>query len=485
MRVLMSTMQSLLHVDLDTREVCILEDTRTEYYGISWFPGDSSLVLSHSGVDNATLRDLTSYANSELGWISFQGGETSTFLSQPHQIQCCSDGRIVCTNTGRNRIVVIDPKAPGHFQEAGISQGRWDRLGLQGPYGDHLNSVFEHQGKLYAVAHGHSMGSSIAVFSYPELRLLSVDPVASRTGLHNIFVTDDGQMFSCHSEAGALIEVNSGTVLWEAGTPVYTRGMAVTEDYMLIGESARIGRDQRRSSLSGLWVIDRRTWKAIDYFALGPFGAVHDVRIIDAIDLAHHGVPLAQPENLLRQTALDVARERKLASAELAVETRSRWLSFELAFGSPETDAGGWKNADENLCLAIRRQSIDDVSWEFEYRLDQAGHVSVVFDYQGIGGDTGMVAYLLQGAGDGAELTLWREAGGGWEALDRISTMRLPLRGRFRVNQADREIALSIDDVEVHRGRLQSPVIPGEKSGIRWQRSGVRPMKDERREIPQ
>ena len=108
MLALVATPRFLLLVDLESRRVSVIEDGRQEYYGITWRPGGDQLILSHSGLDNESLVDLESYALSEVGWISAGPLHSSRFLSQPHQILCGPDGRVICTNTGRNSVVVID-----------------------------------------------------------------------------------------------------------------------------------------------------------------------------------------------------------------------------------------------------------------------------------------------------------------------------------------------------------------------------------------
>src|SRR4029077_1505002 len=173
---------------------------RTEYYGISWQPGGKDLFLSHSGLDNESLIDITAYALSETGWISYSKGETGKFLSQPHQIICAPDGRVVCANTGRNCVTVIDPAKPGYFQEARISESRWDRVSPAQDTGDHLNSVFIKGDRLYVAAHRFNKGSCVAEFSYPELTLLNTHSAGNCRGLHNIWVTDEGKMIACHSQ---------------------------------------------------------------------------------------------------------------------------------------------------------------------------------------------------------------------------------------------------------------------------------------------
>ncbi|CEG56226.1 protein of unknown function [Legionella fallonii LLAP-10] len=67
---LVATPKYLLCVDLITKKATPIEIGRGEYYGISWFPNQEQLILSHSALDNSTLIDVASYAQSEVGYIS-------------------------------------------------------------------------------------------------------------------------------------------------------------------------------------------------------------------------------------------------------------------------------------------------------------------------------------------------------------------------------------------------------------------------------
>lgn len=480
---LVATVGYLLWVDLETKEVQPLECHRPEYYGISWFAGDSELVLSHSGVDNAKLTDVAAYAQSEQGWLSKGSKDSRRFLSAPHQILCAPDGRVVSSNTGRNVVSVVDLNRPGIFQEAGISDSRWDRLALDQIPGDHLNSVFLRGNELFVVAHGHSKGSKLAVFSYPDLELTSVTPLGARTGLHNIWITSEGQRISCHSEVGSLIDIDSAKPLWESGVPVYTRGLAATADYVVVGESQKTGRDLRRGSLSALWILDRKSWRAIDYLCLGPYGAVNEVRVIDVPDEAHHGTPLRDFQALAGRGMLKAIARERLEAADAVRSGKATWQSYHLVLGSPETLKDGGKRAGgENLCLMLLQGSSHSAATQrFSYSLEggQASHVSAVLGYAGQGGDTHMAAVLLQSAGNqGAALSVWRHDGGGWHQLPKIAVLGLPMAGELQVNATRARATIAAGGAEILR--LDASTLGLERCdeglGIRWIGATVKPL---------
>jgi hypothetical protein len=480
---IVATVRALLLVELKSKQITPLEWDRPEYYGISWRPEGPELLLSHSMLDNNALKDISSYAMSEVGVLSEGAFTTEPFLSQPHQITFASDGRVICTNTGRNSISIFDPDKPSVVHEARISSARWDRLSPDDVLGDHLNSVFEKNGMLYAIAHRHGKGSALATFSFPDLEWLKLEPVRNRTGLHNIWITDDRQRISCHSEAGSLIELTSGEILWESGSPIYTRGLAASADFVLVGESERTQRASRRHSMSGLWLIDRSTWRALDYFCLGAYGAVHEVRLLNVADEAHHGHLFAGVETLLtRDRRNDIATER-LAASTRAYRSRSIWKSFDLIFGSPVSSENGGQMANaEDLCLSIYRAQAQSTPFlAFSYSIDNQeieSHTAIVA-YRGQGSDSDMDALLIQRVSDTeAEMSAWNHDGRSWSRCADTAIENVPLSGdvRFSVDSEGPKLEINglkfsgkcLDDFPANSGTL----------GIRWLGATIWPAKD-------
>jgi len=431
-------------------------------------------------LDNADLIDVASYATSEKGWISEGGKMSKRILSQPHQILCAPDRRVICTNTGRNVITVLDLAHSNVFQEAGVTENRWDRLTVDNRIGDHLNSVFLRGNTLYVIAHSHYNGSKIATFSYPELSLMSVENLPGRTGLHNIWITPEGQRISCHSEIGGIIDLAAKQPLWEAGTAIYTRGLAANSEYVLVGESQRGERAHRASSLSALWIIDRRSWRALDYIALGPYGAVHEVRIVDGVDEAHHGAPFEGLARIL-ETNLDSRMKKvRLSAASAAYAAKQLWADYDLVFGAPQTLEDGSKDASpESLCLAVLGTQSSEVKLDFTYsfKANQFGHVSAVIGYSGAGGDSNMSAFLLRPDGEMAFLSVWKNDGVQWIDAPDIAIMNCPLEGRVECEASKDKVKLLIDKREIISMSADQLGVRRCDSGlgIRWLGARVKP----------
>lgn len=476
---LVATPGYLLCINLETKQVTPIENHRGEYYGISWFPEQRELILSHSCLDNNSLTDINTYSQSEIGYVSAGNQRSSRFLSQPHQLLCAPDKRIICTNTGRNAISVIDLEKPGLYHEARVSSARWDRLSLSEYSGDHINSVFLKDEQLFVICHRFKKGSILATFAYPSLELIDVKNLHKKTGLHNIWVTNEGQQISCDSENGSIIDLQSGHTLWQSEVNSMTRGIAANSEYLLIGESKKTGRTSRIASLSGLWILERETWKTIDYFCLGPYGCVHEVRLLDVPDEAHHGHIYDGLDSLLQR---NMYRDIERQSISTSLEVNKFWKNYYLLYGDPEILPNCSKKVGDDLCLAITKNptELSKSSFAFDYLLSKdtkESHVSAVIGYHGNSSDSHMHAILLQRTEDIALLSIWMNDGNSWTLIPGISINELPLSGIMKINIAENNIQVLINQKEILNLSPESINCPNyqEGFGIRWIGAEVRP----------
>jgi hypothetical protein len=434
---LVSTCNYLLAVHLETKTVQIIENHRSEYYGISWFRDATDLSLSHSGLDNNLLINISDYAQSERGWISTGNVNSRKVLSQPHQILCTPDGRIICTNTGRNCITMLDHKSPDSYQEIKFNDNRWDRPSINEVHGDHLNSIFLYLDKLYILGHGHNKGSKLFTVSYPNLELLETQSLKNITGLHNIFVNNDGQKISCNSNIGGLIDIepNGHSTLWRSGNNGYTRGLAATIDYIVIGESEQSTREKRPHSWSGLFIVDRKTWKTLDYISLGPYGNVHEVRLADTEDLAHHEGKFQGLELLLSNSLPEKINLEKIKHSNEAYYKAYKWKDYQIILGNFISNKNNQYEVEENdLCIAILKNNSYPSAIEFNYELyaKPNSHISAITNYFGNGDDSKMIALLMHWNGQSASLTPYIHDGKAWKSLNDLAIISLPLIGRLK-----------------------------------------------------
>lgn len=393
MKVLVATVSALLLVDLKTAAVKVVENHRSEYYGISWWPNSDSIVLSHTDFDNTRLDSLQNYVNSEKGLLSFGQHPSSTFLSDPHQILCAPDQQVITTNTGKNCITIYD-KNTDFRRDIRINDVPWDRFVTDNPYGEHFNSVFLKNNFLYVLAHGWKKGSYILQYTYPQCELIKKYPIKHKTGLHNIWIDEAENIFACHSEAGGLVEVHSNELLWSSSHASFTRGMAVANDIIIIGDSGLISRNNRKSSCGDLWILDRKTFQTLDFIPLGNYGVVREVRILDTLDEAHpNGVfkNIAALENNESNASLNDEqqnrRQKKLITNQVFLENKNTWEKFDFITGAFAIENSAWlcsqKDISSLLLLKKNPSSHFELSVEYAFDCPKSGYLGFVFGYKG------------------------------------------------------------------------------------------------------
>jgi hypothetical protein len=288
MRLLVACPSWLFLVDSVTHEIDVVEHLRNEYYGISW-DLQGNLCLSHSGLDNDNMLSVEDYVNSEVGTLTLGQRQRTGCLSTPHQL-LCHEQFVIATNTGRNCLTVFRQEDLFYFHKW-LNDVRWDRLGAQNKIGHHFNSVTFYDRRLYVLAHNLDRCSFILEVSWPELEVIrQIDTTA--LWAHNIWLRENEEIIVCNSKQGSLLEVNSNSTVWSAESDrVITRGLACAEDRVFVGISKLSGRSERHTSDGGIAILDAKTFQQIDYISLPHSGAVHEVRVLDAADACHHGLP--------------------------------------------------------------------------------------------------------------------------------------------------------------------------------------------------
>jgi hypothetical protein len=249
--------------------------------------------------------------------------------------------------------------------------------------------------------------------------------------------------------------------------------LAASETVVIVGESAITNRDLRATSISGLWILDRQAWRALDYLCLGPYGQVHEVRILDRPDLAHNASPFAGLPTFLSQGPF--ARER---SSKLATEVRKReYPNLEVVFGDPLPDADGWfAGSQDALCLVLAKTPPRATGIAFTYDLNQAkqgNHVSGILAYRGEREDRWMLAVLLQFNGEITSAALWLNDGQTWVRADQPPIMSAPNAGNAQICPSREQIVVSIDEIECGRFAVTGRDLSG-GVGVRWMNARVR-----------
>lgn len=304
MKMLLGTDNALVLWD-DWRERMIHEKAGA-YFGITWSPDTlfvgaraykkSSRMLAFD-ISEGELTPTASPPFTQMGRGKGHNG--------PHQI-LWNDGRLFVTNTQYNRVDVWDELTGGvghiHFEKP---------VGLKDV--DHVNSIWRDNktGFYYVVEHRKAlmpkrirvMDGAGRVHRTIHLDLPGLNAGALHSGLHNVFVKDD-VLYTLGPTTIVLYHLHTGDV-WEV--PIegieknkhYLRGLAVTPDAFLIGASNAAPRHERGWAGSTVQVLNHDLYKVDQIYLKKGWGQIHDIRILDAEDLAHSN-RTSFPEGVLK-----------------------------------------------------------------------------------------------------------------------------------------------------------------------------------------
>jgi hypothetical protein len=218
------------------------------YYGLAP-EGDQWLAFERLGRWGRIVRlDLRDGASSTLVWGLSAG---------IHQIATTPEALVV-TDTYNNRLLVYEDLGAGvrERRQADAVEHPVGRLreGRRSDNYAHFNSLCRHDNVWELVAHNESAstGRTSELFVLDErFDVKDVRPLP-HTCCHN-FVRHGGTELYCGSGEGVLVA--DGAEVFR--TADFTRGLAVTDDLILLGTSARLARSTRGSGQGSVYALDR------------------------------------------------------------------------------------------------------------------------------------------------------------------------------------------------------------------------------------
>lgn len=285
-RLLITTMLKIVYWDGEQAIVLHEGDLgqgTAHYHGLTW---DDQGTVYVSAVDDFR------YVIRRFRWPTFEPlphieGE----LHEVHQI-FWQDGLLYVTNTGKNRVDVWDG-------------GKWTlKAWNRSPCDvDHINAIWGTGEKIYIAEHGQKTerGSMVRICSRG---LDELWPVLVGPNIHNVYA-QEGYVYNLTSP-----NPKSGPagILWTditdddsrhrlKGFPewgkVLLRGLARTQEHWYIGMSRwEEKRDKRMIGDAIIAQLDN-SLQEVGNILMPDFGPVCDVRVVDALDLAHNGIVLS------------------------------------------------------------------------------------------------------------------------------------------------------------------------------------------------
>ena len=194
-------------------------------------------------------------------------------LSDAHDI-LCSEGGIVAVSTGTNSIVWLSPS--GDIIRTWKAAGEGDAW--------HLNSLIWHDGRLYSAAFGRHAKHREWTASKDQGLGIVFDVESGEnllTGLscphHPRFV--DGAWVVGNSAKKELLQIDPATGSCQKHVQLngWTRGLAVTDKYVFVGESAN-RRDPQKNLNASIAVVSRHDWKVLEQIPV-PCREIYDLAL--------------------------------------------------------------------------------------------------------------------------------------------------------------------------------------------------------------
>ncbi|MBA3312126.1 MAG: hypothetical protein M3552_06750 [Planctomycetota bacterium] len=475
MRLFVACTRKLLLVETADRTVEVVEDHRSGYYGVSWTLDGQELCLSHSNLKAESLNSMEAYMDSDVGSISIGERHAPISTSAPHQLLCTGD-EVIVVNTGRNCLTIVD-RHTLLFRHVWLDRVRWDRKSIADRCGSHFNSVTRHGDRLYVLAHNWDRGSYIQALSWPDLKPVERIETGAQSA-HNMWVQDDGEIFVCDSHRGSVMEARSGRAVWNVGArDNLTRGLASDGKHVYVGQ-VRVGtRSERAICDSGVWILDRETWKLVDFVSLPKAGDVYELRLVDVPDLCHHGVPYIGP---LAANAAATLRHRE--SVKQTLSGCPERLDVELTEASDgpiywnavhgQFEVFGSRAAPLDLAISVA-QGVEtrDVCVTSDVFVGPGGgqHAGVVARYRGPG-DTRMIVGMLASGTGTSFAEIWEQDGERWTRL--ASTPVGTGSGRLTLRAVGPHLELSLDGKVEARAKQAGEPVAG-TVGVRARRGMV------------
>lgn len=268
-KILVTTSQSVLLIDLYTKDITTLHQGSGLYYGVTTDGINTYVAARNRGVSSSlpqakeigTILVFDKYFK-HINTLSPDDFE----LKDLHQIKYY-DGKLYATCTFENMVAIYQ-------------NGNWTKW-YPNEYKDkdinHFNSIYIQDNSIYLLA--HNLGDSeIMEFDIKTLQLKKIIPLGVQA--HNIHIQDN--IFMTLSSKESKVRYSNGKIISSQG---FVRGLAIdVQDFHFIGASELVERSKRDFTDGSVFIY--KDDMKLDEIILENEGLVLDVKLINEYDYA-------------------------------------------------------------------------------------------------------------------------------------------------------------------------------------------------------
>lgn len=198
-------------------------------------------------------------------------------LNDVHQAQV-KGNNIWVVNSAANNILVIDKKNGQVLTKVYPEPDKRDSDI------NHFNSVHFHEDAAYIIAHNKTKKTKIPSKCYVLNKTHEVtETILCGSESHNVAIYNN-ELVTLNSQKRE-IRINNTQVYKTEG---FCRGLAITEKYIIVGNSEILDRDKREKSTGSIEIIDIPTKKLVQKIILKNKGQILEIRVLDEKDFAHN-----------------------------------------------------------------------------------------------------------------------------------------------------------------------------------------------------
>lgn len=282
MRLLFTSYKGFYFLNTDKGVVHPIHEGSGMYYGLTWFNNIIYVAARNSVTDYRLGNEKILMFNKDLKFIGEMAYRFEDYGLHSILVDPISE-RLWATGALRNCVAMLDLKITEkkHFWPNKVKNS--DR--------NHFNSLTYQNGKMLLNAHNNGLdcGEIYICKSGKHPKVESIERIPGTTHTHCCFYLD-GELATCASEQSQITTVN-GNIL-PRKLKGYTRGIVLTQDKLVVGESQRAVREDRVNSDGIIHIYDRKSVEKIEKFNMKNIGQVAEIRCLDEHDEHHWPDPM-------------------------------------------------------------------------------------------------------------------------------------------------------------------------------------------------